>query len=534
MTARNRPARVLTSTLALLLAVALVSACSAGKPSKQSEAPSAPTGGQTDKPSGPKVLKVAIAVDVGKVDVHMTPQYQDRVTLLNVLEFLIGLDDNGAPAPVLAKDWAWSADGKTLTVNLREGVKFHNGQEMTSKDVKYSLDRVRTQGPRKSEFAQVKEIVAKEKYVVEFQLSEPTSALLGALANPIAPAVIIPEGEVERQGGEITKPVGTGPFMFVEWVPDQYLKVKKFPDYKADDRPASGFAGKREALVDEIIFRPIKEATVRAAALEKGEVDIADEISYQDYTRLKDSPKVTIEMVPSASFGDVRFGFKQGPFANNKKLRQAVMYATNKQEMVDALTWKMGKVANAGLPFFSPFYGEEHQKPVAFDLAKAKQLVKESGYDGREVTISYTLGIWKEMAVVLQAQLAAVGIKAKVDNLEAGSSVAKWNAGSFDIFVSGLTLRPDPMNYYMPFWHSKSTPTGYNNPEYDRLNEEAVRATDNAKRKQLYGELEKLIREDVPWYPLFHITQSQGYRKNVVGYKVWSAGYLRMWNVDLQ
>jgi len=527
MNSRNRPTRF----LALLLTLVMLSACSANRSDKKTDAPAA---APAAKPAGPKVLKVAIAVDVGKVDVHMTPQYQDRVTLLNVLEFLIGLDENGAPAPILAKDWKWAADGKTLTVNLREGVKFHNGQEMTSKDVKYSVDRVRTKGPRKSEFAQVKEIVAKDKYVVDFQLSEPTSALLGALANPIAPAVIIPDGEAERQGGEITKPVGTGPFMFVEWVPDQLVKLKKFPDYKADDRTATGFAGKREALVDEIIFRPIKEATVRAAALEKGEVDIADDITYQDFNRLKGNAKVTIEMVPSASFGDVRFGFKQGPFATNKKLRQAVMYGTNRQEMVDALTWKLGKVANAGLPDFSPFYGEEHKKPVAFDLDKAKQLVKESGYDGREVVISYTLGIYKDMAVVLQAQLAAIGIKAKVDNLEAGSSVAKWNAGSFDIFVSGLTLRPDPMNYYMPFWHSKSTPTGYNNSEYDRLNEEAVRATDNAKRKQIYGEIEKLVREDVPWYPLFHITQSQGYGKNVKGYKVWAAGYLRMWNVDLQ
>src|SRR5690606_28576352 len=130
----------------------------------------------------------------------------DRLPLLNVLEFLIGIDENGAPAPVLAEDWVWSDDGMTLTVNLRQGVMFHNGNEMTSEDVKYSLDRVRTEGPRSSEFGQVSDIVAVDRYTVDIVLSEPTAALLGALANPIAPAVIIPAGEAERQGGTSPAP----------------------------------------------------------------------------------------------------------------------------------------------------------------------------------------------------------------------------------------------------------------------------------------------------------------------------------------
>jgi peptide/nickel transport system substrate-binding protein len=523
--------RQVSKFMALLITVSLLAGCTASSPSTDSTSPA--TGNGSTSVESPKVLRVATNVDIATVDLHLTTNYNDRLPLLNVLDFLIGLDENGAPSPILAKNFAWSADGKSLTVNLREGVKFHNGQEMTSKDVKYSLDRVRTAGPRKSEFGLVTDVLAKDKYVVEIQLSEPSAALLGALANPIAPAVIFPEGEAERQGGQITKPVGTGPFMFVEWLPDQHLKLKKFPDYVVDDRPASGFGGKREALVDEVIFRPIKEATVRAAALERGEVDIADEVAYQDYVRLQNNNKLKVEMVPSATFGDVRFGFKQGPFATSQKLRQAVMYATDRQEMVDALTWGNGKVANAGIPFFSPFYGSEHQKLVPFDLERAKELVKESGYDGTEVLISYTPGIWKEMGVIMQAQLAAVGIKSKIDNLEAGSSLQKWQTGAFDLFVTGLSLRPDPMNYYMPFWHSQSTTTGYNNPEYDRLNEAAVKETDSEKRKQIYGEIERLLREDVPWFPLIHTTQTQGYTANVNGFKVWSAGYARIWNVSV-
>lgn len=480
-----------------------------------------------------QVLRVATRLDIANPDLHLTTNYDDRAPLLSVYEFLIGIDENGAPAPVLAEDWEWSEDGLVLTVNLRQGVMFHNGEEMTSADVKYSMDRVRTEGPRSSEFSQVTEIVAADTYVVEFHLTEPTAALLGSIANPIAPAVIVPEGEAERQGGQITEPVGTGPFRFVEWRADQFLRVERFEDYAVDDRPTSGFAGRREALVDAVEFRPITEETVRAAALENGEVHIADTIGYPDYVRLQDNPDVTVEMIPSATFGDVRFGFKQGPFADDVLLRRAVVMATDKEEMVEALTWGQGRVAHAGVPFFSPFYTEVHAEPEPYDVEQARQLVEESDYDGEEILISYTPGIWEEMSVIMQAQLAEIGINTRVDSLEPGSSLQKWQTGAFDVFVTGLSLRPDPMNYYMPFWHSESTTTGYDNPEYDRLNEEALAETDEEARRELYDQIEQLRREDVPWYPLIHVTESQGYRSEVEGYVPWSAGYLPVWNVSL-
>lgn len=482
---------------------------------------------------GQKVLNVATRVDIANVDLHTTTNFDDRNPLLSVYEFLIGIDGNGAPAPMLAEDWVWSDDGLSLTINLRQGVTFHNGNEMTAEDVKYSLDRVRTEGPRSSEFGQVSDVVIVDPYTVELVLSEPTGALLGALANPIAPAVIIPAGEVERQGGAITEPVGTGPFQFVEWLPDQYLKVSKFADYALDDDPASGFVGRHEALVDEIYFRPIPEATVRAAALENGEVQVAQEIAFPDYLRLEGHPDVTISMIPSATFGDVRYGFKQGAFANDLNLRLAVAMVTNKEELVEALTWGQGAVAHSGLPAFSPYAVGVHQTPEPYSIEDARALVEASDYDGSEILISYTPGIWQEMAVIMQAQMAEIGINSRIDSLEAGSSLQKWQTGAFDIFVTGLSLRPDPMNYYMPFWHTDSTTTGYSNAEYDRLNEEALAATDIGVRTELYQEIEELRRADMPWYPLIYTTETVGFSNDLDGFEPWSAGYFLLWNVDV-
>lgn len=482
---------------------------------------------------GQKVLNIATRLDVANVDLHLTTNYDDRLPLLNVLEFLVGIDANGAPTPVLAEGWQWSDDGLTLTIALRQGVPFHNGNEMTSADVVYSLNRVRNEGPRSSSFSQVTDIVATDRYTVEMRLDSPSGALLGALANPIAPAVIIPDGEAERQGGSITTPIGTGPFRFVEWLPDQYLKVARFEDYAVDDRPTSGFTGRREALVDEVIFRPITEATVRAAALENGEVHIADSLGYPDFLRLQGSMDVTVAMIPSATFGDVRFGFKQGVFANDVLLRRAMAMVTNKAELVEALTWGQGRVAHSGLPFFSPYAVGIHQEPEAYDVEEARALVEASDYDGSEILISYTPGIWKEMAVIIQAQMAEIGIVSRIDSLEPGSSLQKWQTGAFDVFVTGLSLRPDPMNYYMPFWHSSSTTTGYANAEYDRLNELALAATDVDERSRLYQEIEELRRADMPWYPLIHTTETKGYSNDITGFEPWSAGYMPIWNVDI-
>lgn len=174
-----------------------------------------------------------------------------------------------------------------------------------------------------------------------------------------------------------------------------------------------------------------------------------------------------------------------------------------------------------------------HQEPEPYDVEEARRLVEESSYDGSEVLISYTPGIYRDASVILQAAFSEIGINSQVDNLEAGSSLQKWQSGAFDIFVSGLSLRPDPMNYYMPFWHSASTTTGYNNPEYDRLNEEALAETDVERRTALYQQIEELRRSDVPWYPFMYNTETFAYSSRLVGYEPWSAGYFLLWNVDL-
>ncbi len=484
------------------------------------------------------VLRVAADGDISDVDLHMTTHILNRVVMLNVYDMLFALGEDMGPRPSLADRYTVSPDGLTYTVTLRRGVKFHNGKTLDAKDVVYSITKMQNKGPRAGQFKKlIKSVEAMDPATVKITLNEVNAGFIATLANPIAPLVIYPDGEAERQGGTITKPVGTGPFEFVEWKKDSVIRLKKFAGYTVDPRPTSGFTGKRLALVDEVDFIPIRESSVRAAALERGDVDVALALTQQDVERYKGKADLTVSAKPGVSFADLRFGFKKGLFANNVKLRQAVAYAIDKDEVVKAATFGLGKAAPAGIPVGTPYFGALHGndpygKP---NPERAKQLLKEGGYKGEEVILDSHLqpSIYPDIAVVLQAQLQAVGMNVRVRTLESAALQTTWDGGEFAFFLSGLSPRPDAEIYYCQFWESTSTSTGYKNPEYDRLCRAARTTMKPEDRAKIFTELEQLLRTDVPWVPLVYEPQVQGWRSNVQGWKLWSAGYGRVWNVSV-
>jgi peptide/nickel transport system substrate-binding protein len=397
---------------------------------------------------------------------------------------------------------------------------------------------MQNKGPRSGQFKTLmKSIEASDPLTVKITLNAVNAGFIATLANPIAPAVIYPDGEAERQGGTLTKPVGTGPFEFVEWRKDSVIRLKKFADYAVDDRPTSGFTGKRLALVDQVDFIPIRDSSVRAAALERGDVDVALALTQQDVERYKGKADVTVSAKAGVSFADLRFGFKKGIFANNPKLRQAVAHAIGKEEIVKGATFGLGKAAPAGIPVGTPYFGAVHgNDPYGTPSPdKAKQLMKEAGYKGEEIILDSHLqpSIYPEIAVILQAQFQSVGLNVRVRTLESAALQTTWNGGEFAFFLSGLSPRPDAEIYYCQFWESASTSTGYKNPEYDRLCGAARTTLKDDDRKKVFADLENLLRADVPWVPLVYLAQVEGWRSNVKGWQHWSAGYARAWNVTV-
>jgi peptide/nickel transport system substrate-binding protein len=483
------------------------------------------------------LLKVGLQGDTSDVDLHMTTHYVSRVALLNVYEPLFSLGEDLSIRPMLVDTHTVSPDATVYTLKLRRGVKFHNGKTLDSKDVVYTLKRIMTQGVRSSEFKQlVKDVEAVDPLTVKITLNGPSGVFLANLANVIAPVIIYPDGEVERQGGKITKPVGTGPFEFVEWKKDSYLRVKRFKDYVADSRPSSGLTGKHEALVETVDFIPIPDSSVRAAAIERGDVDIVIALNIEDVPRLKAKPGVVIGSKPGTGFDDLRFGFKKGPFKDSAKLRQAVAYAIDKAELSQAVWGGQAAPVPAGFPEGMPFFGPVHkQDPYAkADLAKAKQLMNQAGYKGEEITLVAHLipDYIAQEAVVIQSQLQRAGFNIKVQTLESAALQQTWNAGDFALFLSGLTPRPDADVYYCQTNESATSNAGFKNAEYDRLCKAGRQTTKPEERAKIYAELEQLRRAELPYFPTIFIPNVSAWRENVKGFNHWAAGYARVWGVS--
>ncbi|WLR49681.1 ABC transporter substrate-binding protein [Bacillus tianshenii] len=525
------------STLLVVLAILFIlGGCSSQETgSSQQEEPAKENQGSGEPVKGGD-LTVGMGADLTKLDLHTSTVLSDRIPLLHVQEMLVTIDDNMKIVPMLAKDWEMSEDKKKITFNLRNSVKFHNGKEMTSEDVKYSIERFMEVSPRKGEFSMVKSIEAPDKSTVVFNLKNPSGVFLASLANPFNPAVIVPKGLAEEQGGEITEPIGTGPFKFVSWDQGKDLVLARYDDYKSLEGDASGFSGKKEAYIDQVVFKPISEPSVRVTSLQTGEIDVALDVLPKDVNRLKSIENIVVDNKPSMNWGMLQFGMNKPPF-DDPKMRKAVAYAISKEEIVNVATRQLGEVAHSPVFPETEWYNDQHKKDYEQNLEKAKELVEESGYNGEPIVISTSKAYdhHEKTAMVLKTQLEKIGLKVEVEALEWASFISdRWVTGDYHLLNGHITPRPDPNQIYYAYLQSSSSYNGYKSEKMDQLLEEGLMETDVNKRKEIYGEVQSLLREDLPFMSLYYYPIVEAHRDAVKGYESWSAGYPRFWNVWIE
>ena len=245
-------------------------------------------GSKTDKSSTKGgELRVALVTQPPTLDQPATTATVSRDTARLMFETLLTTDSNYQAVPMLAESVETSDDGKTYTFHLRKGVKFHNGKEMTSEDVVASMYRWMEKssiiGPVEGATFE-----AKDEYTVVLQLTQPSPLTLDTLASAKMAAAIMPKEVVEAATPEdgVAEYIGTGPFKFVEWKQDQLIHFTKFDDYQPVDAKADGLAGRKEALVDDIYFHIVSDASTRLAGLRSGEYDFAYTIPFDNYEQL--------------------------------------------------------------------------------------------------------------------------------------------------------------------------------------------------------------------------------------------------------
>ena len=505
--------KLLTLILCLAMVLTVFAGCSSTPATEEGASASGDAAqGEAADSEYKDTLVFAMNTDVQSMD----PQIQNDTTSEQVVKMLyntlLKFEDDGTVVGDLAESWSVSEDKLTWTFNLKQGVKFHNGKELTSADVKATFDRAlnaEAGGLRTTEIIKMFTAVeAPDPYTVTITTDAPYGPMESLMCN--MSLGIMDADYIEQYGLDLGTSAegenGTGPFKVVSWERDQEIVVERFDDYFGTP-----------AKLQTVVYTIIPEAASRVIALETGEVDVIDKPTNEDLERLEaDTENFTVLRKPTISQRLFRFGCND-PIISNTKVRQAIVYAIDRQAIIDALF--TGSAYPSTAPLAPVTFGYSNLGEIEQDLELAKSLLAEAGYpDGFDTKIvtteRYQNGI--ELAEIISQQLAEIGINAEIEVWEWSALSASWNgitADEFDqpIFIMGAgpSMR-DADGGLRGLYTTSETGLNdrnygfYSNAEVDALIEQGMQETDQQKRVEIYKEaMEILYREDPVAFWLF-------------------------------
>lgn len=496
--------------------------------------------------SNPKwggTINVGVPRDITGTDPHFNTAYSSGMILSHVLERLVGIGDDLNLVPELAERWEVSNNYKLYTFYLRKGRLFHNGREMVADDVKYSLERVMKFSPRKKDLMNIERVEIVDKYTVRVHMKVTDTSFLGIISFFSPCVMIVPREEVEKQGGfavPMTHPIGTGPYKFVEWKPDRYVLLERFDQYKPFPGRKNGFGGEKIPYLDRIKWIPIKEESVQRMALLNKEIDILNEVQYASVEKFRtDYVKrgIVLNYEQGQSWYPLWFNCR-APITNNVKFRQACAYALDREAIVKKSVGDFGIINSSFVGTTNLYYTPFHKKWYDYDTERAKQLLKEVGYKGEEVVIQ-TSKTYQEMydtAITVQSQLAAVGIKVKLNVVDWSTLLAAFynnKATNYQMQTMAYGVRSDPAEAY-----SLTLDLGFDD-QYPKMKELKIKwkeTMDFETRKKLFEEAHALTIEGVPAIIPCNFGRAQAYWNYVKGYEIKMAAvpYSRLWGVWLE
>ena len=442
--------------------------------------------------------------------------------------------DGRGVMPGLATKWEMADGGKTLSLTLREGVKFCDGSPMQASDVKWSLDRARNpkNGPWPDLVASIEAVEIKEPSTVVLKLKHPDPTLLPALA--MFNTGILPEGPYMATPGATEdakykafaeQPIGTGPFMLASWQRSQKMVFKRNPHYwaKAAD-------GQALPLLDEIEFQIIPEDATRLLKLKAGEIDGTEFVPFSRVKELQADPNLRMELWPSTKVTyvilmckDKLWNGTDNPLAN-KKVRQALNYAVNKDAVIAITTLGLGKPLQSFMSSATPL--NIMGGPLyPYNLAKAKALLAEAGFAGGfEASVMMTAGNQDSTnnLTTIQQMWSQIGVRLKIEQLDNPSNVKRYRAEDFQMRHGAWTDDiADPSqitSYFAHFPTVHALHSGWTNQKASALYLASQEEVDPAKRKAQYKEIQEIYIDEAPILFLYETPYPVVWRKNVTGF----------------
>lgn len=482
------------------------------------------------------------------LDPHVQVVWDVLFILSGVYDTLVYQDADGNFVPGLASAWEVSDDGTTYTFHLRDDVTFHDGTPFNAEAVKYNLDRIVDPETKSQKAASLlgpyESSEAIDEYTVQINLSEPYAYLLHglslnyvAMASPKALAEWGEEYELHQ--------VGTGPFIFKEYVPQDHLTLVPNPDY---NWAPEIYENQGPPYLEEVTWRFLPEPATRIPALEAGDVNIALNIPNSESNRILDDPN--LDMQVTYLTGQPLFWFmniEQSP-TDDIRVRQAILYGTDRQLAINAVLRGFSPLAYGPLSAVTPEYDPAVEEMYPYDTEKAMALLEEAGWvdsdgdgirdkDGEPLTVTMVLQGWgftAPIGEVLQAQLRQLGVNVEMEQMTWPGQMEVGISGERNMTVMGGSgfFASDAL---AGFFHSSNAESGFNwskikDPKLDALLDEASQTTDPEQRKELYGQAQEFIMEQALILPVYDYTVLSGLDANVAGLHWSSIGLVPLLN----
>lgn len=515
--------------LVSLLLIFLVAACTSGGSSTTVDNSNS-SDGNTGTDSSESADSSNLIIGTTSAPTLFNPFYSTDTSSMAIEGFIfstmITVDRDFNPEGDLAKDWEVSDDGKSWTFHLHEGVKWHDGEDLTADDVVFTYNipiNKEYDGPRAYTYKDIESVTKIDDYTVKFRLNQPSAAFLPiAMQVGILPEHIlgdVPITELGEHEFNTKSPIGSGPYAFDKWADGEYIKLEAFDDYH-HGRPK----------IDTLTYKIVPDSNALMAQLQAGDinytgvasehVELANELSEDGIIKLQSGENNAWEYI----IWNLR-----DPLFQDLKVRQALSHGLDKEAIIEAVVYGQGTVAHAPGSPANWAYNPDTIK-YEYNPERAKELLSEAGWvegsngilekDGENFsfTIKTSQGESREkIAEVAQQQYAALGIEVDIEVMEWSAFVEdtgppNWN---FDAQVSGMSIGSDPDPTY--FWHSSEIEAGlnysaYSNPKVDELLDKQITILDQDERYELIKEADAIVAEELPvtflYYPFGHLAHA--------------------------
>jgi len=472
-------------------------------------------------------LRIGLAEDPDVLDPTLARTFVGRIVFNSLCDKLFDLDEKLNIVPQLATGYTWSADHKALTIKLRQGVTFHDGEKLDAAAVKFNLERHKTmQGSnRRGELAPVTSVDVVDAQTVRLNLAAPFAPLLAVLTDR-AGMMVSPKA-AQAEGAHFgTRPVCSGPFKFVERVAQDRIVLERFPNYW----------NKGAIHFDRVVYQPIVDASVRLANLRSGQLDFIERMAPSDVPGLKGDSRFKISRIVEIGYQGITINIgksdqaQKNPLGRDPRVREAFELSLDRKAITQVAMDGEAEVGNQWVAPNNPWYAKNVPVPQR-DVAKAKALLAAAGVPNPSFTLmTPTTSDAQKIAQVVQAMAKEAGFDVKVQSTEFSTSLDLADKGQYDAYMLAWSGRADPDGNLYSF-HACKQPlnyAGYCKPEVDELINRSRATTDPAARLKLFEQIEAHVAKDRPIVYLFHRHWLWAYSAKLSGLRTVPDGLVRV------